>query len=170
MYQENYMVKQKRLTKKVLFAKTIEILQQKLNLQDWLIVVKFSRNMKTALADCRAQPEYRQATIRLSLIQSKNYPYYGIVAAAIHEMMHCIVWPLTQLTEDFSKKDKHKLELVRRCDESVITHLERAFTDTALPYLQAELLKQGYPDIMPTFENVRVSHEKPKVKRVVKKR
>ena len=165
------MVKPKRITKKVLFAKTIEILQPKLNLQDWLIVVKYSRHMKAALADCRAQPEYRQATIRLSLSNSKNYPYYGIVSAAIHEMLHCIVWPLTQLTEDFSRKDKHKMELVRRCDESVITHLERAFTDTALPYLQQELLKQGYQDIFPTFENIRLTNEKPRAKkRVAKKR
>lgn len=160
------MVQPKRITKKVLFAKTIEILQPKLNLQDWLIVVKYSRTMKNALADCKAQPEYRQATIRLSLIHSKNYPYYGIVSAAIHEMMHCIVWPLTQLTEDFSRKDKQKMELIRRCDESVITHLERAFTDTALPFLQEELIKQGYQDIFPKFENVRLTHEKPKVKKV----
>lgn len=162
------MVKLKRITKKVLFTKTIEILQPKLNLQDWRIVVKYSRNMKRAIADCIADPEYRQATIRLSLLQSKNYTHYEIVSTAIHEMMHCIVWPLTQLTQDFSKKDTHKLELTRRTDESVITHLERVFTDMAIIYLQEELTRQGYQTFDTTFENIRLMHEKPASKKVVK--
>ena len=154
------MVKLKRITKKVLFAKTIEILQPKLNLQDWRIVVKYSYNMKKNLADCMAEPEYRQASIRLSLTQSKNYTHYEIIATAIHEMMHCVLWPLSQLTTDFSKKDAHKLELSRRTDEAVVTHLERVFTDMAVPYLREELIKQGYQDVIGDFENIRLSHDK----------
>lgn len=163
------MVRQKRITKKVLFAKTIELLQPKLNLQDWRIVVRYSHRMKTAIADCIAQPEYRQATIRLSLQQSKNYTHYEIVATAIHELMHCIVWPLTQLTHDFSRKDKHKVEQIRRADESVITHLERVFTDMAFPYLQEELTKQGYQNVEAVFENIRLSHDKPVKKKPAKR-
>jgi hypothetical protein len=51
-----------RITKKVLFAKTIEILQPKLNLQDWRIVVKYSYNMQEEFSFSIAavtEPEYR---------------------------------------------------------------------------------------------------------------
>lgn len=165
------MATKKRITKKLLFAKTVEILQPKLGLDDWKITVKYSRQMKTAVADCAASPEYKQATIRLSLLRAKDYPHYEIVQTAVHEMMHCILWPLTQWTYELCKKDKHKIEMTRRMDESIITHLEKTYTEVVFSSLQEELNSQGYHDIDMVFENIRVVNDKrPATKKATKKK
>lgn len=165
------MVTKKRITKKLLFAKTIEILQPKLGLSDWKITVKYSRHMKSSVADCAVSPEYKQATIRLSLHRLQDYPHYEIVQTAVHEMMHCIVWPLTQWTYELCKKDKHKEEITRRTDESVITHLEKTYSTVVFSMIQEELTLQGYKDIDMIFENIRVVHDKkPAAKKAVKKK
>lgn len=160
----------KRITKKLLFTKTIEILQPKLNLQDWRIVVRYSTRIKNTIADCQAQPEYRQAVIRLNLAELKNHTPYEIVATAVHEMMHCVTWPLSQFTHDLCRNDKRKIELTRRTDEAIVTHLERAFTDMAIPYLQEQLAEQGYQPITGGFENIKLMNEKPPAIRLAAKR
>lgn len=162
--------RKKRITKKVLFAKTIEILKPKLHLDNWCFTVKYSRTMRSAIATCTAEPEYRQATIRFSLSQCVHYSHYEIISTAIHEMLHCAAWPLAQLTQDFSRKDPHKIELTRRAEETVITHLEHAFTEMAFTYLQSELRKQGYADIDDTVEKMILSHEPVTVQKKARKK
>lgn len=163
------MAKPKNITKKLLFAKTVEILQPKLNLSDWKIVVKYSRTMKTSVADCQSLPEYKQATIRLSLSRLPEFSHYEIISTAVHEMLHCIVWRLTEWTEDLCKKDVQKLQVTRRLDEGVITHLEKVVTDMAAPLVQAQLFAEGYGNIDLLYNSVRHIHDKPVKPRVKKK-
>lgn len=164
-------VRKKRITKKLLFAKTVEMLQPKLGLKDWKIVVKYSRSMKSSIADCSASPEYKIATIRLSLTRLKQYSHYEVVQTAVHEMMHCIVWPLTEWAYDLCKADKQKAEMTRRIDETIITHLEKTYSELVLPLIQTELATQNYNDIDVIFENIRVVHDKkPAAKKTVKRK
>jgi hypothetical protein len=161
--------KTKNITKKLLFAKTIEILQPKLNLSDWRIIVRYSRVMKTAIADCQSLPEYKQATIRLSLLRLPEYSHYEIISTAVHEMLHCIVWRLTEWTEDLCKKDTQKLQVTRRLDEGVITHLEKVITDMVASEVQSELLAEGYGNINLLYNSVRHINGKPAKPKVTKK-
>lgn len=165
------MAAQKRITKRVLFAKTIEILQPKLGLGDWKLVVRYSRRMKNTLADCLASPEYKQASIRLNLNKINEYSHYEIIQTAIHEMMHCIVWPLTQWSYDLCKTDKNKIEVTRRMDETIITHLEKSYADVVFATLQTELSVQGYGLIDGVVQNIVVTTDKkPATKKSVKRK
>ena len=163
------MVKKKRITKKMLFAKTIEILQPRLNLADWKIVVRYSKTMKTAVADCQSLPEYKQATIRLSMKRLPEFSHYEVISTAVHEMMHCIVWPLTEWAEDLCKKDAQKLQVTRRLDESVITSLEKIITDMAGPLVKNSLVDDGYEPIDLSYDTIRFVNERPAVAKPKKK-
>ena len=161
---------QKRITKRMLFAKTIEILQPKLGLGDWKLVVRYSRRMKNTLADCTASPEYKHAIIRLNLSKLNDYSQYEIIQTAIHEMMHCIVWPLTQWSYDLCKTDKNKIEVTRRMDETVITQLEKTYSDIVFISLQKELKELGYGGIENLIQNIVITTDKkPATKKAVNK-
>jgi hypothetical protein len=162
----------KRITKRILFAKTVQILQPKLNLADWKIVVRFSPKLRpnNTIAYCQPLYEYKQASIKVNLTQLALLNHYDIVATAVHEMLHCITWPLVEWTETLCKKDSNKIDITRRWDESVITHLERVLTDMAYPLLQAELYAEGYADIDSTFDSFKVAPVKQAAKKKPKKR
>jgi hypothetical protein len=152
------MSRKKRITKKVLFVKTIEILQPLLNLSDWKIRIRFSSRMR-GTADCDASPEYKEALIRLNMKELKFLQYQEIVAMAIHEMMHCIVWPLTEWTEALCKRDEHKLNATLKLEETLVTNLEKILMNTVTDYLQQELADQGYSNVDMVFQELHVDHE-----------
>lgn len=153
------MPRKKRITKKVLFVKTIEIIQPLLNLSDWKIIIRFSNRMRDT-ADCEASPEYKEALIRINTKQLKLLQYEEVVATAIHEMMHCVVWSLAEWAEDLCKKDASKLEMTRKLEEGLVTHLEKVMMNTITEYIQDELTDEGYSNVDMVFTEVEVVHEK----------
>jgi hypothetical protein len=155
------MLRKKRITKKLLFAKTVEILQPLLHLDNWRIVVNYSNRMKD-VADCVAWPEYKQACIRINMKRLPEFNDYEIIATAIHEMVHCIIWPLTEWTERLCKKDPHKLEITRQHDESVVTTFEKILVDMTSAVLQQRLSEEGYMDLDLSFENLVLKTDKPR--------
>jgi hypothetical protein len=152
----------KRITKKLLFAKTVEILQPKIGLSDWKIVVKFSNHMKHA-ADCEAFPEYKQAVIRANLKTFKKLTHYEVVMTAVHEMTHCIIWPTVAWTEELCDGDAQKLEITRKLEEGLVTDFEKILSDLCSTILQDELTKQGYSDISFATTQLRVMTEPKKI-------
>jgi hypothetical protein len=152
------MAKKKRITKKVLFAKTIEILQPWLKLEDWRIVVKYSRSMKSS-ADCETWPEYKQAIIRLNLNTLKSYNDYEIISTAIHELCHCLTWNLATWAEQLCKKDAQKLEHTRMLDESLVTNLEKILATLACDIVQERLAEEGYGNLDLVFESFHTRNE-----------
>jgi hypothetical protein len=161
----------KRITKRMLFTKTVQLLQPKLNLDDWKLVVRFSQKLRpnSIVAYCQPMPEYKQASIKVSLTRLGELNHYEVIATAIHEMLHCITWPITEWAETLSKKDTNKLEITRKLDESMVTHLERVLTDMAFPLLQKELTKDGYANIECIFDSFKVVPVKQAAKKKPKK-
>lgn len=155
------MPRKKRITKQVLFRKTVEILQPMMGLADWKIVVVFSHAKKMNwTADCTAYPEYKMAKIRLGVNSIKNLTHSEIVSTAIHEMSHCIEWELVAFTEQLCKKDPVKLELTRKYEEQIATTLERIFLPLLIEKLNLALKLQGYCDVDPTFADFEVRHDR----------
>lgn len=159
------MVEKKRISKKVLFSKTIEILQPLLNLNDWTIVVKYSRAVGTKqLATCEARPEYKQAIIRLYIKNLVNLNDYDVICTAIHEMCHCLAWPIVEWTEDLCKNDKEKLKVTQRLEEGLVTNLEKILGGLTGQILQSKLSEDGYRDLDLVFEKFLTRFEKQKPK------
>lgn len=152
------MPRKKRITKKMLFTKTIEILQPWMNLHDWKIVVKFCRRMK-ATADCEAMPEYKEAVIRVHMPTLKMLSHEQIISTAVHELIHCISWPLCEYALFLCRSDVNKLEMMRKLEEGMVTHFERVFTYLAAESLQKELSAMGYYQIDMAFKELEIQHE-----------
>lgn len=154
------MPRKKRITKKVLFKKTVEILQPLIGLADWKLIVSFTYSEKAKwIADCTAHPEYKMAKIRLSVNNIKNLTLSEIVATAIHEMSHCLEWELVAFTEVLCKKDPVKLERTRQYEEQLATSLERILLPLFTDKLNTVLKEQGYCTVDLTFTDFEVRHE-----------
>lgn len=148
----------KRITKKQLFIKTIEIAQPLIGLSEWKIAVRFPAKMKGA-ADCTAYPEYKQAGIRGNLTVFKRLSEYEIIQTAIHEMVHCHLWPLVVWTEELCRKNPQKLELTRKLEESTVTDFEKLLTKLCIEAIQTELVALGYERVSTSFASVQVVNE-----------
>ncbi len=153
------MPRKKRITKKILFAKTVEILQPYLNLRDWRIIVRYSSRMKNT-ADCEASPEYKEAVIRCNTKQLGELSHYDVVSIAIHEMVHCLLWPLTDWTETLCKNDVTKLNMTSKIEEGIVTNFEKMLVVMAEDILKNELATQGYSDIELVFTEFEVHNER----------
>lgn len=151
-------MKTKRITRRMLFAKTVELLQPQMHLDDWKIVIRFFEKLRPndAIAYCHPMPEYKQAGIRVSLTKLSELNHYEVISTAIHEMLHCITWSMTEWTELLCKKDKQKLEITRKLDESVITHLEHMLTTMTMPLIQKALKAEGYGELDSAFDPFKV--------------
>lgn len=152
------MQKLKRITKKMLFVKTVEIAQPLMGLGDWKIAIRFPPKIKAA-ADCQAYPEYKQAAIRANLAIFKRLSHYEIIQTAIHEMTHCLLWPIVSWTEELCGKNKQKLEITRKLEESTVTEFEKLLTKLCMGKLQFELQQLGYEEIVTTTAAVQVYSE-----------
>lgn len=152
------MPRKRRITKKVLFAKTVEILKPYLNLTEWKIIVKYSSRMKFA-ADCDASPEYKEALIRVNTKSLTDLTHYEVMSMAAHEMIHCIVWPLAEYTEDLCKGDAQRLEMTRKLEEGLVTSLEKVMMNVAGELIQGHLTDEGYADVDLTPVEMTVTHD-----------
>lgn len=151
--------RKQRITKKILFAKTVEILQPYLNLRDWRIIVRYSSRMKNT-ADCEASPEYKEAIIRCNTKELPKLSHYDVVSVAIHEMVHCLLWPLTDWTESLCKKDESKLNMTSKIEEGIVTNFEKMLVVMAEDILKTELAAQGYSNIELVFTEFEVYNER----------
>ena len=158
------MQKVKSITKKMLFIKTVEIVQPLIGLSDWKIAIRFPPKMKGA-ADCQAHPEYKQAGIRANLTVFRRLSHYEIVQTAIHEMVHCLLWPIVTWTEELCRKNPQKIEITRKLEEATVTEFEKLLTKLCIDAIQTELTAQGFEKVSETFASVQVvSVPKKKVK------
>lgn len=161
------MARKKRITKRVLFAKTVEIMQPMLKLDQWKISVRFTKRLakrtakdkdKDTVAQCTALPEYKEAVIRVHLDKIADLSYYEIVSMAIHECCHCIVWPLGDWAEHLCRGNTDKMKATETLEEGVVTSLERILTDLAADIIQEELSEQGYSNLDLIFKEFVVEH------------
>jgi len=140
------MKEKKHITKKKLFNKTIQILKPYLNLHDWKIIITHSKRMTDA-AECDASPEYKEAIIKLNVNQLQYWTNYEIVSMAIHEMIHCIVWPMSIWTQDLCNGKEKDIETTRKLEESLVTELEKIFIYWAIDYIKDVLKQEGYVNL-----------------------
>jgi len=138
--------RQHRITKRRLYILVTNIIAPILNLSNWNIRVKFTRQMKN-LADCEASPEYKSAKIRVNLESIKELSYHEVVATALHELLHCHSWSLMTWAEQLSRTDKDKLEICRRMGEDLTTELEQVLFPLISPIVHNELRELGYVNI-----------------------
>ena len=155
------MPRKKRITKKVLFQKTVEIMQPILKLQDWKLIVVFSYSSRMKdTASCEASPEYKLAKIKANMNDISTLKHNEIVAVAIHEMIHCILWELGEWAETLSKKDTDKLELTRKYEEGAVTSFEKILLPIVTDRLNEELYAQGYYGVDLTFTDFEIQHDR----------
>lgn len=151
------MPRKKRITKKLLFTKTVEIMQPLLGLSDWKLTIRFTKRIKHT-ADCEAYPEYKEAIIRMNALKLPVLSQWDIVATACHEMMHCIVWPYSEFANDLCKKDTVKLEVSRKLEEGLVTNLEKIMMQSVVNAVVEVLDEQKYTGIDLTFTELQVRH------------
>jgi hypothetical protein len=155
------MPRKKRITKKILFQKTVEVSQPIMNLSDWKLIVSFSHSARMKdTAYCIASPEYKMAKIKVNYGQLRSLTHNEIVATALHEMIHCILWDLGSWAHALSKKDPQKSEITRKYEEGAVTALERIFVPLITDYLNDALCNQGYYDVDLTFTDFEVHHDR----------
>lgn len=147
----------KRITKKTLFIKSVEIIKQWFQLQNWKISVKFVSSMKNT-AYCTADPEYKLASIHVNLTHIKTLTHHEVVATALHELLHCIVWPLGEWATRLSSKDKHKIEISRRYEEEVVTNLEQILIPLLREHINNKLIEEGYGAVNLKFTDFSVTN------------
>lgn len=147
----------KRITKKMLFIKSVEIIKTWFKLQDWKITVKCVKTMKNT-AYCTADPEYKIASIYVNMTHLKGLTHNEVVSTALHELLHCIVWPLGEWAVRLSAKDKHKLEITRRYEEEVVTNLERIILPLIQEQMNQKLLQEGYTAVNLEFTDFSINH------------
>lgn len=153
------MPRKKRITKKVLFQKSIEIIQPMMRLSDWKIIVVFSSSQRMRdTANCEASPEYKVAKIRINSAEIPNLSHEEIVSTAIHELLHCVLWELGEWGYRLSKKDETKLELSRKYEEAAVTQLEKIFLPLMGDAINEGLKEQGYYGVDLTFTDFEVQH------------
>jgi hypothetical protein len=112
-----------------------------------------------AAADCDASPEYKEALIRVNTKMLPELTHYEVISVAAHEMVHCIVWPLAEYTEDLCKKDAQRLEMTRKLEEGLVTSLEKVIMNIAGELIQEHLTSEGYLSIDLTPVEMTVTHD-----------
>jgi hypothetical protein len=153
------MPRKKRITKKVLFVKTIEMMQPILRLNDWKIIVKFSYSKKMKnTAYCEALPEYKVAEITMNHSHLAGLTHNEIVCVAIHEMIHCVLWELGAWTSKLSGQNKFKLDVSRKYEETAVTSLEKILLPLVTDKLNQFLKYEGYQDVDLSFTDFMVEH------------
>lgn len=155
------MGRKKRITKKVLFEKTIQIMQPIMKLDDWKILVVFSHSSRMKnTAECEASPEYKIASIILNYGEMKDLTHNEIVSVAIHEMIHCVLWELGDWALSLSKRDPHKLEISRKYEESAVTAFEKILLPLVATQLNNKLKTEGYNVVDLTFTDLEIQHDR----------
>jgi hypothetical protein len=157
VYRAEILMPTKRITKKMLFIKAVEIIKEWFKFQDWKITVKFAKSMKET-AYCKVDPEYKIASIHVNLEHLKDLTHNEVVATALHELLHCIVWPLGEWAVRLSNKDKYKLEICRRYEEEVVTNLERVILPLIEAQLNSKLHDAGYETVDLAFTDFGINH------------
>lgn len=153
--------RKKRITKRILFQKTVEIMKPILNLSDWKLMVVFSHSARMKeTATCEASPEYKVAKIKVNSAEMPSLTHEEIVSTAIHEMLHCVLWELGEWGYTLSKKDEHKLELSRRYEEAAVTNLEKIFLPLVSDVINDTLKQQNYYGVDLTFTEFEVLHDR----------
>lgn len=104
--------------------------QTRLNLTGWDVAVAFGPDPDGADASCLAKPEYRSAVVTFDLALLKPA---DVERTVVHELLHCLVWPLANAANALAKGDKAAEEWVRTEEETLTTALERLLIQMDTP-------------------------------------
>lgn len=102
--------------------------QRRLDLTGWSVKIEIGPDAEGASASCLAQPEYRSATVRFD---PAKIPAEELDAFCVHELCHCLVWPLANAAHVMAGGDGPKEEWVRTMEEELTTALERLIVKLA---------------------------------------
>jgi hypothetical protein len=111
----------------------VEQYREPLGLDRWQIrIVAGEQVDPDATASCDAQPEYRSATLSFDLAKMKTGD--DLEEFVVHEMVHCLTWPIHTCAETLAGKDPRLQEWVRfaaettttDCAESILRLMRRA--------------------------------------------
>lgn len=112
-----------------------------LGLEDWDFKVEFyntTEDMKLgerASAGCSAQSDYKNAVLSFAL---DALPPELLDRTVVHELTHCLLWPMTHYMDRWAGEDAEKQEISRYQLEYVTADLDRILT-RHLPSCQAPL-------------------------------
>lgn len=101
-----------------------------LGLEAWTIEVRFDEQLE-AIAQCSADPEYLQAVL---VFRPRAIPKGEAMSYVVHELGHCVTWPICHWAEMLAAKDKVKLEQCRIEEERLTTALERIVVNLLRTY------------------------------------
>lgn len=100
----------------------VEFYRRPLGLDRWdLEIVEGAGLEDDAEALCHAQPEYRRATVYFDLAK---IPERKRARYVLHEMIHCLTWPMAAVAEPLAKGGKFKLKALSDAHEFVTTDFE----------------------------------------------
>lgn len=119
------------MTKKQLARRCLRVGIERMKLTDWDIRLSFDEKLPHA-ADCAADPEYRQARIRLN---PRRMHMADIPATIFHELDHCHVEDLAQLAVSLAKGDPVALEAIRKAEEGLVTVHDQILTPLLAPFV-----------------------------------
>jgi len=95
----------------------------RLLLDSWDIGVKLTTTLDARVqADCSCAPEYLDAVVRINpaLVTPEE-----LEAVIVHEMLHCLTWPLAELAEDAAGTDPATGKRVAAAHELLTSTLQR---------------------------------------------
>ena len=94
-----------------------------MQLTHWRITILFEVDEEDGSeAACSASPEYLAAEVRFDLAQIEPDE---VDAYVIHELSHCLIWPLANTAQSLCGTDAAHLENVREREEGLATTIER---------------------------------------------
>ena len=96
-----------------------EVWRVPLGLGSWSFDVRFEDTVPEQ-ASCVADPEYRKAVLIFNL---RRLAADELDETVLHEMLHCIGWPIAALAIKWAHGDKERREVARQAEELLITHL-----------------------------------------------
>ena len=110
------------------FERRFRFWQKLMLLGEWKITTKYGPLEHGEKADCDAKPEYREALIRFD---HRKISADEVDAYCIHELVHCITWPIEQLAEN-SAADENSHATARFICETTATKLEEVILHVAV--------------------------------------
>lgn len=97
----------------------VEVWRVPLGLGNWALEVHFN-DATDEQASCVADPEYRKGLLTFNL---KRLSVDELDETVLHEMLHCVGWPIAALAGKWAGRNRERAEVVRQAEELLITHL-----------------------------------------------
>jgi len=94
----------------------------KLELDHWDLTVVCGRKATENVADCLAEPEYHEATLRFHL---PSIPPHQLTQRVVHELLHCHTTELWHLALEWAGQNPARQKLVHDAHERLTSTVTR---------------------------------------------